>query len=52
MQCCVVSLSEVMKDPNHTLSAKYWCDKKSKEKKEDFDSVLKSEQRKLEDCNE
>lgn len=45
MRSRVVSISEVMKDPNHTLSAKYWCNKKSKEG--DFKSVLKEEQDKL-----
>ena len=28
MRSCTVSISEIMKDPNHNLSAKHWCDVK------------------------
>lgn len=41
MKSCVVSISEIMKDSNHNLSAKYWCDKKVKgEKNERENKVL------------
>lgn len=26
MRSCTVSISEIMNDPNHNLSAKHWCD--------------------------
>lgn len=36
MQCCVVGIKEIAKDPHMNMSAKYWCDKKSKEQKDDY----------------
>lgn len=26
MRSCTVSISEIMNEPNHNLSAKHWCD--------------------------
>lgn len=44
VRSCVVSMSEIAKDPNHTLSAGYWCDKKEREQSgEEFKDVLDKE---------
>lgn len=51
MQSCVVSISEIMKDPKHSLSAKKWCERKRTP--EESNSMLKEEIRKLkENSNE
>lgn len=47
MQTCVISISEILKDLQHNLSAGYWIDKKKRDDK-GFDAILKEEQRKLE----
>lgn len=56
MKSCVVSISEVARDPTHNLSAKYWCDKKKeaqkKEQDNNFSEVLEEEMRKLGSNNE
>lgn len=55
VKSCVVSISEVARDPTHNLSAKYWCDKKEAQKKEqdsNFSEVLEEEMRKLGSNNE
>ena len=54
MQSCVVSISEIMKDLKHSLSAKEWCERKrTPEENKQVDSMLKEEIRKLkENSNE
>ena len=35
MRSCIVSISEIMKNPSYNLSAKYWCDTKVSEESSD-----------------
>lgn len=45
---CVVSISEILKDPKKSLSAKDWCErKKTPEESNRFDFMVKEEIRKL-----
>ena len=48
MQSCIVSISEIMKDPNLSLSAKHWCERKATEEEvKDKVSKVKEELKQL-----